>query len=99
MPPSEQMVAFARAPAGTRKVVFATNIAESSITIDGIKFVIDSGLVKSRLFEPKSNIESLQNVPISKAQCLQRSGRAGRVSAGKAFRLFTEDQLELVVVS
>mmetsp|Transcript_63871 Transcript_63871/g.103249 ORF Transcript_63871/g.103249 Transcript_63871/m.103249 type:complete len:653 (+) Transcript_63871:2-1960(+) len=94
LPPAEQLAAFAPAPHGTRKVVFATNIAESSITIEGIKFVIDTGLVKTRVFEPKSNIESLHNVPISKAQCLQRTGRAGRVCAGKSYRLFTEDQFE-----
>jgi ATP-dependent RNA helicase DHX8/PRP22 len=99
LPPSEQQVAFEPPPAGTRKVVLATNIAESSITIEGIRYVVDTGLVKSKVFEPKSLIESLHEVPISRAQCQQRTGRAGRVAAGKSYRLFTEEQFEELSVS
>jgi len=71
-----------------------TDVAESSITIDGIKFVIDAGLVKSRIYDPKKNIEYLHNVPISKAQCLQRTGRAGRVSAVREWEEGGEDEDE-----
>ncbi|EKX51695.1 hypothetical protein GUITHDRAFT_157138 [Guillardia theta CCMP2712] len=100
LPPSEQMHAFAPAPEGTRKIILATNIAESSITIDSIKYVVDNGLVKARIYDPKHDMESLheelQNacIPISKAQAKQRAGRAGRVSSGKAYRLYTEAQFE-----
>ena len=85
LPPAEQQAAFAPAPDGARKVVVATNIAESSITIEGVRFVVDSGLVKARIFDPKSNIDHLDNIPVSQAQCRQRTGRAGRVAAGTAF--------------
>mmetsp|Transcript_12621 Transcript_12621/g.29020 ORF Transcript_12621/g.29020 Transcript_12621/m.29020 type:complete len:646 (-) Transcript_12621:1648-3585(-) len=94
LPPSEQMQAFAPAPQGTRKIILATNIAESSITIDSIKYVVDNGLVKARIYDPKNDMESLHEIPISKAQAKQRAGRAGRVSSGKAFRLYTEEQFE-----
>ena len=94
LPPSEQALAFAPAPAGTRKVVLATNIAESSITIDGIRYIIDNGLVKAKFYHPAIDMECLQEMPVSRAQAQQRTGRAGRVSAGKCFRLYTEDSYE-----
>ncbi|PHH64016.1 hypothetical protein CDD81_5121 [Ophiocordyceps australis] len=86
----EQMYVFDKSPEGTRKVVFCTNIAEASITIDAIVYVVDSGLVKLRAYNPKTGIESLTAVPISKASASQRAGRAGRTRAGKCFRLYTE---------
>ncbi|KAJ3487654.1 hypothetical protein NLG97_g6365 [Lecanicillium saksenae] len=86
----EQMYVFDKAPEGTRKVVFSTNIAEASVTIDGIVFVVDSGYVKLRAYNPKTGIESLTATPISKASAAQRAGRAGRTKAGKCFRLYTE---------
>lgn len=75
---------------GSRKIVIATNIAETSITIDGIYFVIDPGFVKQTAYDPKLGMDRLQVTPISQAQARQRSGRAGRTGPGKCFRLYTE---------
>lgn len=89
--PSEiQTRIFEPAPPGTRKVVIATNIAETSLTIDGIFYVVDPGFCKQNVFTPRTGMDSLVVVPISQAQAQQRSGRAGRTGPGKAFRLFTE---------
>lgn len=77
-----------------RKCIVSTNIAETSLTLKGIKFVIDSGLMKLKVFNPKLNMDSLQIVPISKAQASQRSGRAGRTCPGKCFRLYTLSSFE-----
>ncbi|KAI1820970.1 P-loop containing nucleoside triphosphate hydrolase protein [Xylaria intraflava] len=87
----QQMYVFDTPPENTRKVILATNIAEASVTIDGIVYVIDSGFVKLRAFDPQSGIESLTVTPVSKASAAQRAGRAGRTKPGKCFRLFTED--------
>lgn len=94
MPYEKQLLVFDRAPAGVRKIILATNIAETSITIEGIKYVVDSGMVKSKSFNPNTNMESLQETVISRAQATQRTGRAGRMSAGKCYRLFTEEAHE-----
>lgn len=91
LPNDQQKVVFERPPKGMRKVVVATNIAESSITIEGIVYVIDSGFVKIRAYNPKTGTDTLVVVPTSKASAQQRAGRAGRVRPGKAFRLFTEE--------
>ncbi len=89
--PSEiQSRIFEPAPPGSRKVVIATNIAETSITIDGIHYVIDPGFVKQNTYDPKLGMDSLVVTPISQAQAKQRAGRAGRTGPGKAFRLYTE---------
>lgn len=90
LPSEQQLKAFMQAPSGFRKVILATNIAETSITIPGIKYVIDPGLVKARSYNPSTGIESLVIIPTSKAQALQRSGRAGREGPGKCFRLYPE---------
>ncbi|KAI0401403.1 P-loop containing nucleoside triphosphate hydrolase protein [Xylaria palmicola] len=87
----QQMYVFDAPPENTRKVVFCTNIAEASVTIDGIVYVLDSGFVKLRAFDPRTGIESLTVTPVSKASAAQRAGRAGRTKPGKCFRLFTED--------
>lgn len=81
---------FEPSPDGSRKIVIATNIAETSITIDGIYFVIDPGFVKQTAYDPKLGMDRLQVTPISQAQAKQRAGRAGRTGPGKAFRLYTE---------
>ncbi|GAM85116.1 hypothetical protein ANO11243_031200 [Dothideomycetidae sp. 11243] len=81
---------FEPAPVGTRKMVIATNIAETSITIDGIYFVIDPGFVKQTAYDAKLGMDRLQVTPISQAQAKQRAGRAGRTGPGKCFRLYTE---------
>lgn len=77
-----------------RKCIIATNIAETSLTVDGVCFVIDSGLMKLKVYNPKLNMDSLRIVPISIAQANQRSGRAGRTSPGKAYRLYTLSSAE-----
>jgi len=81
---------FEPAPLGARKVVIATNIAETSLTIDGIFYVIDPGFVKQSSYDSKLGMDRLQVTPISQAQARQRSGRAGRTGPGKCFRLYTE---------
>lgn len=86
----QQMYVFDKPPEGTRKVVFSTNIAEASVTIDGIVYVVDSGFVKLRAYNPQTGIETLTATPVSKASASQRAGRAGRTRPGKCFRLYTE---------
>ena len=73
-----------------RKVVVSTNIAETSLTIDGIVYVVDPGFSKQKVYDPRIRVESLLVSPISKASAQQRSGRAGRTRPGKCFRLYTE---------
>jgi len=90
LPSHEQMRVFEPIGKGIRKVVVATNIAETSITISGIRFVVDTGMVKARSFSPKSGLEILHVVPVSKEQAWQRTGRAGREGPGKCFRLYRE---------
>lgn len=74
-----------------RKIIIATNIAETSLTIEGIKYVIDCGYSKLKVYNPKVGLDSLAITPISKANADQRSGRAGRTGPGTAYRLYTED--------
>ncbi|KAI1749926.1 P-loop containing nucleoside triphosphate hydrolase protein [Xylaria castorea] len=90
LPTDIQSRVFDPAPPGARKVVIATNIAETSITIDGIYYVVDPGFVKQNSYDPKLGMDSLIVVPISQAQANQRAGRAGRTGPGKCFRLYTE---------
>ncbi|KAL3231346.1 Pre-mRNA-splicing factor ATP-dependent RNA helicase PRP22 [Nakaseomyces bracarensis] len=89
--PSEiQSKIFEPTPKGNRKVIFATNIAETSITIDGIFYVVDPGFSKVNTYSPKAGMEQLIVAPISQAQANQRKGRAGRTGPGKCYRLYTE---------
>lgn len=89
--PSElQTKIFEPAPPGTRKCVVATNIAEASLTINGIYYVVDPGFCKQNLYNPKLGMDSLVVTPISQASANQRAGRAGRTGPGKCFRLYTE---------
>jgi pre-mRNA-splicing factor ATP-dependent RNA helicase DHX38/PRP16 len=91
MLPSEiQAKIFKAVSTDTRKVVVATNIAETSLTIDGIKYVIDCGFYKLKVFNPRMGMDSLQVTPESQANARQRQGRAGRTGPGIAWRLFTE---------
>lgn len=90
LPTELQAKIFEPAPEGARKVVLATNIAETSLTIDGIKYVIDPGFCKIKSYSPRTGMESLLVAPISKASADQRAGRSGRTGSGKCFRLFTE---------
>ena len=90
LPSEMQSRIFEPAPKGSRKVVIATNIAETSITIDLIQYVIDPGFVKQNAYDPKLGMDSLVVTPISQAQAKQRAGRAGRTGPGKCYRLYTE---------
>lgn len=87
----QQMYVFDEPPGNTRKVIFSTNLAEASVTIDGIIYVVDCGYVKMRAFNPGTGIDTLTAIPISKASATQRAGRAGRTKPGKCYRLYTED--------
>ncbi|XP_018676249.2 probable pre-mRNA-splicing factor ATP-dependent RNA helicase DEAH9 isoform X3 [Musa acuminata AAA Group] len=87
----DQDLVFAPTPKGKRKVVISTNIAETSLTLEGVVYVVDSGFSKQRFYNPISDIESLVVTPISKASARQRAGRAGRIQPGKCFRLYTEE--------
>jgi ATP-dependent RNA helicase DHX8/PRP22 len=94
LPSEMQSRIFEPAPPGSRKVVIATNIAETSITIDQIYYVIDPGFVKQNAFDPKLGMDSLVVTPISQAQAKQRAGRAGRTGPGKCYRLYTESAFQ-----
>ena len=85
---------FDRTPVGCRKVILATNIAETSITVPGIRYVIDTGLHKIRGYHAKNGMEVLVVRPISKASARQRMGRAGRDAPGICYRLYTEDSYQ-----
>eukprot|EP00934_Nitzschia_sp_Nitz4_P003663 Nitzschia sp. Nitz4//scaffold88_size82704//18090//21395//NITZ4_005285-RA/size82704-processed-gene-0.65-mRNA-1//-1//CDS//3329559473//3653//frame0 len=89
LPSEQQAKIFEKTPKGARKVVLATNIAETSLTIDGICYVIDTGFNKQKSFNARSGMESLVVTPVSQAAANQRAGRAGRTQPGKCFRLFT----------
>ncbi|KAM5582342.1 putative pre-mRNA-splicing factor ATP-dependent RNA helicase DEAH5 [Rosa sericea] len=90
LPSEMQSRIFDPAPPGKRKVVVATNIAEASLTIDGIFYVIDPGFAKQNVYNPKLGLDSLVITPISQASAKQRAGRAGRTGPGKCYRLYTE---------
>ncbi|KAJ9109868.1 DEAH-box ATP-dependent RNA helicase prp43 [Naganishia cerealis] len=97
LPPQQQQRIFDPAPENKdpkgppgRKVVVSTNIAETSLTIDGIVYVVDPGFFKQKVYNPRIRVESLLVSPISKASAQQRAGRAGRTRPGKCFRLYTE---------
>ncbi len=99
LPSSEQMKVFQRTGQNTRKIVVSTNIAEASITISGIVYIIDCGFVKLKAFNPSSGVESLLVVPVSQASAEQRAGRAGRVRSGKAYRLYPEEEFNKLSAS
>lgn len=98
LPPNQQQKIFEEAPENHkpngrpgRKVIVSTNIAETSLTIDGIVYVVDPGFSKQKVYNPRIRVESLLVSPISKASAQQRAGRAGRTRPGKCFRLYTEE--------
>ena len=88
LPKEEQEKVFDPAPFGRKKVIISTNIAETSVTIDGISSVIDSGLAKLNFYSPRTYTSSLIETPVSKASCNQRRGRAGRTQPGTCYRLY-----------
>ena len=91
MPADLQAKIFDKAAPGVRKVIVATNIAETSLTVDGIMYVVDAGYSKLKVYNPRMGMDTLQITPISQANASQRAGRAGRTGPGKAFHLFTEN--------
>jgi len=91
---SAQRAAIEPAPAGKRKVVLATNIAETSLTIDGVRVVVDAGLARVPRFDPGSGMTRLETQRISRASATQRAGRAGRLEPGVCYRLWSEAQHE-----
>jgi pre-mRNA-splicing factor ATP-dependent RNA helicase DHX15/PRP43 len=98
LPPTQQQKIFEPAPPPFRpggrpgrKVIVSTNIAETSLTIDGIVYVVDPGFSKQKVYNPRIRVESLLVSPISRASAQQRAGRAGRTRPGKCFRLYTEE--------
>jgi pre-mRNA-splicing factor ATP-dependent RNA helicase DHX38/PRP16 len=90
MPADLQAKIFDRAAPGVRKVIVATNIAETSLTVDGIMYVVDCGFSKLKVYNPRMGMDTLQITPVSQANASQRAGRAGRTGPGKAFHLYTE---------
>lgn len=97
--PEEQAVAFAKPPAGERKIIFATDVAETSLTIDGVRHVVDCGLAKESLFDPRRNVTVLEVRPISRSSAEQRKGRAGRTAPGTCYRLYSADDLAAMAES
>ena len=96
LPPAAQDAAIEPAPPGTRKVVLATAIAETSLTIDGIRVVVDSGLMRRARFDPRTGMTRLVTERVSQAAADQRRGRAGRLEAGLCFRLWPEHEQALL---
>ncbi|MCI7398231.1 MAG: ATP-dependent RNA helicase [Spirochaetia bacterium] len=94
LPKEEQEKVFDNAPFGKKKVVLSTNIAETSVTINGITTVIDSGLAKLNFYSPKTFTSSLNETPVSRASCNQRRGRAGRTCEGTCYRLFSREDFD-----
>ncbi|XP_013134537.1 PREDICTED: pre-mRNA-splicing factor ATP-dependent RNA helicase PRP16 isoform X1 [Papilio polytes] len=92
LPADLQAKIFQRAPPGQRKCIVATNIAETSLTVDGIMYVIDCGYCKLKVYNPRIGMDALQIYPVSQANARQRAGRAGRTGPGKAFCLYTQRQ-------
>jgi ATP-dependent helicase HrpB len=90
LPAAEQDAALEPAPAGRRKVVLATNIAETSLTIDGVRAVVDSGLERRGVFDPGTGMSRLETQRISRASAEQRTGRAGRTAPGVCYRIWAE---------
>ena len=97
MSPNDQRLIFEKPAPGNRKIVIATNIAESSITIDDIVYVVDSGRAKMKMFDPARNFATLQPEWISKANAKQRAGRAGRIRPGHVFKLYSKAREESLV--
>jgi ATP-dependent RNA helicase DHX8/PRP22 len=91
MQSDDQRNVFEEVPDGCRKLIFSTNIAETSLTVAGVGFVVDCGYCKQKNFNPKTGMEALLVTEVSQVQATQRSGRAGRTQAGKCFRLYSEE--------
>lgn len=92
LPADLQAKIFDAAPDGVRKCIVSTNVAETSLTVDGIRYVIDAGFCKLKVYNPKIGMDSLNITPVSQANAKQREGRGGRTGPGFCFRLYTERQ-------
>lgn len=90
VPLVEQKKVFKHPPHGCRKIVLSTNVAETSVTIDDVVYVIDSGRMKEKSYDPYNNVSTLQSSWISKASAKQREGRAGRCQAGICYHLYSK---------
>ncbi|KAG8055280.1 hypothetical protein GUJ93_ZPchr0001g32006 [Zizania palustris] len=89
IPSSEQKKVFKHPPAGARKIILSTNIAETAVTIDDVVFVIDSGRMKEKSYDPYNNVSTLHSSWVSKASARQREGRAGRCQPGSCYHLYS----------
>lgn len=94
LPQSDQAKVFNQTPPLFRKVILSTNIAETSVTIPGVRYVVDCGKVKQRNYRNTTGVDQLVVTPISKNSATQRAGRAGREAPGKCFRIYTEDTFQ-----
>ncbi|XP_043511713.1 ATP-dependent RNA helicase DHX33 isoform X2 [Frieseomelitta varia] len=94
LPTHQQLEAFKPSAPGMRKLILSTNVAETSVTIGGIRHVIDTGVVKARTHHPTTGLDVLRVEKVSKAQAWQRTGRAGREAAGKCYRTYTKEEFE-----
>ncbi|CAI5457471.1 unnamed protein product [Closterium sp. Yama58-4] len=92
--PPAQVRVFTPAPPGCRRIIVATNVAETAVTLDGIVFVVDPGHVKQKQYDPNTQLAALTVVPISRVQAIQRAGRAGRTRPGKCYRLYPKSVFE-----
>lgn len=90
IPSSEQKKVFKRPPAGVRKIILSTNISETAVTIDDVVYVIDSGRMKEKSYDPYSNVSTLHSSWVSKASARQREGRAGRCQPGTCYHLYSK---------
>jgi HrpA-like RNA helicase len=99
LPPEEQRRVFERPPQGIRKIVLATNVAETSITIDDVGFVIDTARMKEQRYDPTKRLASLEDCFVSRANARQRRGRAGRVAPGVAVHLFSRHTHDKIIDS
>lgn len=91
LPAEQQVRAFHSVPANTRKLVIATNIAETSVTVPGIRYVIDPGFTREKRYDAHTGMDSLDTIRISQVSAQQRAGRAGRTGPGKCFRLYSSE--------
>lgn len=89
-----QKAIFSEPASGIRKVIVSTNIAQTSVTIPGIRYVVDTGFVKQKMYDPASHLDALLVVPISQAAATQRAGRAGRTEQGEVYRLYSREAFE-----
>ncbi|KAL0077494.1 P-loop containing nucleoside triphosphate hydrolase protein [Phycomyces blakesleeanus] len=95
----DQKAVFDPSRESVRKVVFATNVAQTSVTIPGIRYVVDAGFVKEKSFDPNTGMDALLVTEISQAAATQRAGRAGRTAPGKAYRLYDEDSYNRMLLN